>query len=93
MLRFVSNQDHATTFLRIQAWAERIASWIDSGLEEVYIFIHPNAEEVIPDLIEYWRLQFSKFNFQSSIQGKTILDDSATAFRSKEVKVTQAKLF
>jgi hypothetical protein len=93
MLRFVSNQDHATTFLRVQAWAERIVSWIDNGLEEVYIFIHPNAEEVIPDLIEYWRLQFSKFNLQSSIQGETILDDSANAFKSKEVKVTQAKLF
>ena len=93
MLRFVSNQDHATTFLRIQAWVERICSWIDSGLEEVYIFIHPNSEEVIPSLIENWRIQFSKFNLKSSIQVETFKAVSEAVVENKKLTVTQAKLF
>ena len=93
MLRFVSNQDHATTFLRIQAWVERISSWIDNGLEEVYIFIHPNSEEVIPSLIENWRIQFSKFNLKSSINGETFKAVSEPVVENKKLTVTQAKLF
>ena len=54
MLRFVSNSDHPTTYPRIEEWARRIAHWIDHGLEEAYIFLHPGDEAVIPDLTISW---------------------------------------
>ncbi len=54
MLRFVSNSDHPTTYPRIEEWAKRIGQWINSGLEEAYIFLHPGDETVIPDLTIAW---------------------------------------
>lgn len=53
-LRFVSNKHHASTFPRIQEWAERIGDWVDKGLEEAYIFLHPGDESVIPELTVAW---------------------------------------
>jgi uncharacterized protein YecE (DUF72 family) len=53
-LRFVCNRDHPTTFTRIQDWASRIAHWVDNGLEEAYIFLHPGDESVIPELTIAW---------------------------------------
>ena len=54
MLRFVSNRDHASTFPRIAEWAKRIGEWVDNGLEEAYIFLHPGDESVIPELTIAW---------------------------------------
>ena len=54
LLRFVSNRDHITTFPRIIEWAERIGEWVDEGLEEAYIFLHPGDESVIPELTVAW---------------------------------------
>jgi uncharacterized protein YecE (DUF72 family) len=53
-LRFVSNRDHPTTFTRIDDWTTRISSWLDRGLEEAYIFLHPGDEAVIPELTVAW---------------------------------------
>lgn len=53
-LRFVCNRDHPTTFLRINEWSQRIASWVNLGLEEAFIFLHPGDETVIPDLTVAW---------------------------------------
>lgn len=53
-LRFVSNGNHPTTFERINAWAVRIGQWIDQGLAEAYIMVHPGDEAVIPGLTMVW---------------------------------------
>jgi len=54
LLRFVSNRDHPTTYTRINEWADRISNWLDRGLEEAYIFLHPGDEAVIPELTVAW---------------------------------------
>lgn len=54
LLRFVSNRDHQSTYPRIKEWALRIGEWIDNGLEEAYIFLHPGDESVIPELTIAW---------------------------------------
>ena len=54
MLRFVSPGAHPGTYTRITAWAKRIAAWIENGLEEAYIFLHPGDETVIPELTVAW---------------------------------------
>lgn len=60
LLRFVSNRDHATTFPRITEWADRIGAWVDKGLEEAYIFLHPGDESVIPELTVAWMEALNK---------------------------------
>jgi len=89
-LRFVSNQDHPTTFLRIQAWAERISYWIDNGVEEVYIFVHPNAEDVIPKLIAYFQSSIIKLQGSVNVQYFPVKESELSG---KEATVTQATLF
>lgn len=53
-LRFVSPGAHPTTFPRIDAWITRIADWLQRGLEEMYIFLHPGHDALVPELAEYW---------------------------------------
>lgn len=52
-IRFVGNDLHSTDFERIDAWAERLSSWIGLGLREVYFFIHSHNEAYAPTLAQY----------------------------------------
>lgn len=53
-LRFVTPADHPTTFRRADAWIARIADWLERGLEELYVFLHPGNDALIPELASYW---------------------------------------
>lgn len=46
IIRWVGNRLHPTDFTRLDAWAERIASWLDQGLHTVYIFMHQPEEDL-----------------------------------------------
>lgn len=59
-LRFVCNATHPSSFRRMDAWTDRITAWIDQGLEEAYLFIHPNADAPVPELVTYWIEQLNK---------------------------------
>jgi uncharacterized protein YecE (DUF72 family) len=39
-IRFVGNNLDPSDFTRIASWADRIKTWIDKGLREIYFFIH-----------------------------------------------------
>jgi len=52
-IRFVGNNLHPTDFSRIDEWGERLASWIDRGLREVYFFVHDHEELFSPELCAY----------------------------------------
>jgi uncharacterized protein YecE (DUF72 family) len=67
MLRFVCNAAHSTSFTRTDAWVQQIKKWINTGLEEAYIFLHPGDETVIPELTTYW---IQALNSQASLQLK-----------------------
>jgi uncharacterized protein YecE (DUF72 family) len=54
MLRFVCNGVHATSFRRIDAWVQQLQRWLNQGLEEAYIFLHPGNDAAIPELARYW---------------------------------------
>lgn len=60
LLRFVCNGDHPTSYKRIDDWVMRIKSWLDKGLEEAHIFLHPGDEVYIPELVHYWTEQLNK---------------------------------
>jgi uncharacterized protein YecE (DUF72 family) len=59
-IRFVGNDLHPTDYTRIDSWADRIKTWIDHGLKEIYFFIHSHEEENTPELASYAVEQFSK---------------------------------
>jgi uncharacterized protein YecE (DUF72 family) len=53
MIRFVANDLHETDFKRLDDWILRIKYWIESGLEEVYFFMHSLDERYAPELANY----------------------------------------
>ena len=59
-IRFVGNNMHPTDFTRIDSWVDRIKSWIDKGLKEIYFFIHNHEELNSPELCKYAIEQFNK---------------------------------
>jgi uncharacterized protein YecE (DUF72 family) len=50
LIRFTGNELHPSDYTRIDSWVERVASWIDRGIEEVYFFIHQPTEAEVPEL-------------------------------------------
>jgi uncharacterized protein YecE (DUF72 family) len=59
-IRFVSNSGHPTDHPRIDAWADRIGSWVKRGLREVYFFVHAHDEVHTPALAAYAIEQLNK---------------------------------
>jgi uncharacterized protein YecE (DUF72 family) len=59
-IRWVGNDMHPTDFGRIDSWVERIKTWIDMGLREIYFFIHNHDEKFTPELSKYAIEQFNK---------------------------------
>ncbi|MHA4807606.1 DUF72 domain-containing protein [Flavitalea flava] len=59
-IRFVANNLHPTDLIRIEAWADRINTWIENGLREIYFFLHSHDELNAPELCRYATEQFNK---------------------------------
>lgn len=53
-LRFVCNGVHSTSFSRADAWIQQLQSWLDRGLQEAYVFLHPGNDAAVPELAAYW---------------------------------------
>lgn len=53
-LRFVCNGLHPTSFSRTDAWVQQIRRWLDRGLQECSVFLHPGADAAVPELAAYW---------------------------------------
>jgi uncharacterized protein YecE (DUF72 family) len=52
-IRYVGNSLHPTDYVRIDEWVERIKSWLDKGLKELYFFMHMHNEALSPELTVY----------------------------------------
>ncbi|WP_256010035.1 DUF72 domain-containing protein [Desertivirga xinjiangensis] len=59
-IRFVGNGLHPTDYVRIDAWVDRISSWVDKGLQEVYFFLHQHDEKDTPVLGDYTVRKFNE---------------------------------
>lgn len=81
LIRFVGNQGHPTDFTRIDAWANRLQQWYQSGLESTYFFLHLGNEELVPSFGIYVGRKFSE---QTGV---------STAIPVLEEEPTQGKLF
>jgi uncharacterized protein YecE (DUF72 family) len=52
-IRFVGNSLHKTDFSRIDEWVSRIKEWLNTGLQEVFFFMHMHDEATSPELCVY----------------------------------------
>lgn len=52
-VRFVGNDLDPTDYIRVDAWIQRLKSWIDQGLETLYFFMHQNEEVNSPQMCQY----------------------------------------
>ena len=52
-IRYVGNSLHPSDFTRTDRWVERMKLWLDSGLEELYFFMHMHDEATSPELTVY----------------------------------------
>lgn len=52
-IRYVGNSLHPTDFTRTDKWIERMKYWLDSGIEEIYFFMHMHDEATSPELTVY----------------------------------------
>ncbi|TCC98235.1 DUF72 domain-containing protein [Pedobacter psychroterrae] len=61
-IRFVGNGEKhkESDFARIDEWTAKIKTWLDSGLEKVYFFLHQHDEKDTPILANYTIQQFNK---------------------------------
>jgi len=59
-IRFVGNNLHPADFPRIDAWVDRIKTWIDRGLREIFFFVHSHEEINSPPLTKHAIEQFNK---------------------------------
>ena len=58
-IRFVG-ANHPSDYDRLDAWVERLKSWVDQGLQQVDFFIHQNTEKESPLLAEYFVKKINK---------------------------------
>ncbi len=60
MIRFVGNGLPPSDYSRIDAWVERINSWFENGLSELYFFTHEPDNLLAPELALYLSQQIQK---------------------------------
>jgi len=71
-IRWIGNSLHPTDLTRIEAWAHRIRSWMDKGMQDIYFIVHNHNEWYAPDLA---RLAVERFN---AICGTSLLPPKLT---------------
>ncbi len=53
LVRYVGNSLHPTDYTRIDAWVNRMKSWLKNGMDELYFFLHMHDEATSPELTIY----------------------------------------
>lgn len=72
-IRFVGNNLHPSDFVRLDAWVQRLSSWIEKGLETIYFLIHTPDKSLTPELAIYFIDRLNKANGLNVVPPK-ILD-------------------
>lgn len=52
-IRFVGNGLHPTDYTRIDDWVNRMKSWSELGIKDIYFFMHQHEELHSPELCKY----------------------------------------
>jgi uncharacterized protein YecE (DUF72 family) len=59
-IRFIGYDLHPSDYQRMDQWVERIASWVEQGLEQVYFFAHQDDETYTPTTCDYFIKEINK---------------------------------
>ena len=59
-IRFTGNSLHKTDYTRIDDWVKRIKLWLESGMQEIYFFMHMHDEATSPELTVYLAEKLNK---------------------------------
>lgn len=81
MLRFIGNNLHPSDQTRAKAWAERLGSWQQQGLQKMFVFVHEPGN---PEVIDMSEIMIKELN--------THADANLTPLQLVETK-TQQSLF
>jgi uncharacterized protein YecE (DUF72 family) len=73
IIRFVGNDLHPTDFTRLDEWVERLKSWFELGLHEVYFFTHEPDNLNAPHLSKYFKEKIEA-SFPAILRGPKFLD-------------------
>ncbi|MBC7922415.1 MAG: DUF72 domain-containing protein, partial [Ferruginibacter sp.] len=52
-IRYVGNMPRPTDYSRLDAWVQRLKSWLESGLERLYFFVHEFDNIISPEVCRY----------------------------------------
>ncbi|MBL4675036.1 MAG: DUF72 domain-containing protein, partial [Mucilaginibacter sp.] len=58
-IRFVGNDLDSTDYKRMDDWIDRIKTWADNGLENLWFFMHQNDEKHVPQACVYFIKQLN----------------------------------
>ena len=68
LIRFVGNDLHQTDYSRIDEWVEKLKTWFELGLHEVYFFTHEPDNLNAPHLAKYLHDKI-KVSFEAVLRG------------------------
>jgi uncharacterized protein YecE (DUF72 family) len=52
--------NHEIDYKRLDEWIERLASWSEAGLSEIYFFVHQNVDINVPHYAAYFIKNLNK---------------------------------
>jgi Protein of unknown function DUF72 len=78
IIRFVGNDLHPTDFSRLDEWVERLKTWFELGLHEVYFFTHSPDNLNAPHLSKYFQDKVEA-TFPAILRGPKFLDNEQKA--------------
>ena len=58
-IRWIGNE-HPSDYQRIDEWIQRIKTWIENGLQELWLFVHVNENILSPEFSKYWIEQLNQ---------------------------------
>lgn len=58
-IRWIGNE-HPSDYQRIDEWVQRIKSWMENGLQELWLFVHVNENILSPEFSKYWIEQLNE---------------------------------
>ena len=75
MIRFVGNNFHPTDYTRLDEWISKLKQWSNTGLKEVYFFVHEPDDVSCPEIADYFINQLNKAGLSTTAQMQFIKSD------------------
>jgi uncharacterized protein YecE (DUF72 family) len=72
IVRFIGNDDDASDFLRLDEWVEKLKSWFEMGLHEVYFFTHSPDNLHAPHIAKYFKEKIES-RFSAIVRGPNFI--------------------